>query len=64
MNPFKKINSQFSISVVCIAALFLTKVAAQTTTVIPKSGDTRVITTGAPFLLIATDARAAGMGDI
>ena len=64
MNPFKKINSQFSISVVCIAALFLTKVAAQTTTVIPKSGDTRVITTGTPFLLIATDARAAGMGDI
>ncbi|RKE91010.1 type IX secretion system outer membrane channel protein PorV [Ichthyenterobacterium magnum] len=36
---------------------------AQTTTVVPDQ-DTRVITTGIPFLLIAPDARAAGMGDI
>ncbi len=38
---------------------------AQTLTeIIPYSGDSRVITTGVPFLLIAADARAAGMGDM
>ncbi|MFK7782156.1 type IX secretion system outer membrane channel protein PorV [Psychroserpens sp.] len=37
---------------------------AQETVVIPNSVDSRVITTGVPFLLIASDARAAGMGDI
>lgn len=34
------------------------------TVVIPQDPDTRVITTGVPFLLIASDARAAGMGDM
>ncbi|WP_412986369.1 type IX secretion system outer membrane channel protein PorV [Pontimicrobium sp. IMCC45349] len=44
---------------------FFAKVNAQTATeVIPYSNDSRVITTGVPFLLIASDARAAGMGDI
>jgi hypothetical protein len=33
------------------------------TVIIPQQ-DSRVITTGVPFLLIASDARAAGMGDI
>jgi hypothetical protein len=33
------------------------------TVVIPQEGDSRVITTAMPFLLIASDARAAGMGD-
>lgn len=43
---------------------FLVHVSAQNpTTVIPNSNDSRVITTGVPFLLIASDARAAGMGD-
>ena len=38
---------------------------AQTLTeIIPYSQDSRVITTGVPFLLIAADARAAGMGDM
>lgn len=37
---------------------------AQETVVIPNDVDSRVITTGVPFLLIASDARAAGMGDI
>ncbi len=38
---------------------------AQTITeVIPYSNDSRVITTAVPFLLIASDARAAGMGDM
>lgn len=33
------------------------------TVVIPNNSDTRVITTGTAFLLIASDARAAGLGD-
>ncbi|NRA94360.1 MAG: type IX secretion system outer membrane channel protein PorV, partial [Psychroserpens sp.] len=37
---------------------------AQETIVIPNSTDSRVITTAVPFLLIASDARAAGMGDV
>ncbi|WP_033959290.1 type IX secretion system outer membrane channel protein PorV [Psychroserpens jangbogonensis] len=37
---------------------------AQETIIIPNSSDSRVITTGVPFLLIASDARAAGMGDV
>ena len=39
---------------------------AQTTAtqVTPNPNDSRVITTGVPFLLIASDARAAGMGDM
>lgn len=42
----------------------LMKVSAQETTIItPREPDTRTITTGVPFLLIASDARAAGMGD-
>lgn len=41
------------------------QVKAQTLTeIIPYSNDSRVITTGVPFLLIASDARAAGMGDL
>ncbi len=43
----------------------LLQLKAQTTTeVIPYTNDSRVITTAVPFLLIASDARAAGMGDI
>lgn len=34
------------------------------TVVIPNENDTRVITTGVPFLLIASDARAASLGDM
>lgn len=44
---------------------FTSQINAQDpTTIIPRSNDSRVITTGVPFLLIASDARAAGMGDI
>jgi hypothetical protein len=63
MNLLKKINCQFSLGIVCIATLFLTTVNAQTTTIIPKQ-DSRVITTGVPFILIASDARAAALGDM
>ncbi len=38
--------------------------AQDNTVVIPKSTDSRVITTGVPFMLIAPDARSAGMGDM
>ncbi|WP_067147239.1 type IX secretion system outer membrane channel protein PorV [Pseudotamlana agarivorans] len=48
-----------------LAFVFIYKLEAQTTTYIePNSNDTRVITTGMPFLLIAGDARSAGMGDM
>ncbi|GAA4269426.1 type IX secretion system outer membrane channel protein PorV [Hyunsoonleella aestuarii] len=40
------------------------KVEAQSTVIIPNENDSRVITTGIPFVLIAPDARAAGMGDM
>jgi hypothetical protein len=40
------------------------KMNAQTTTIIPNENDSRVITTGVPFVLIAADARAAAMGDM
>ncbi|WP_055443017.1 type IX secretion system outer membrane channel protein PorV [Lacinutrix himadriensis] len=51
-------------SILTIACLLLiAKINAQTT-VIAHSNDSRVITTGMPFLLIAPDARAAAMGDM
>jgi hypothetical protein len=49
--------------IIAITLFFAFKLSAQTTTIIPNQ-DTRVITTGMPFLLIAPDARAAGMGDM
>ena len=47
-------------------AVFTMQLNAQTssTVIIPNSSDSRVITTGVPFLLIASDARAASMGDM
>ena len=52
---------------IILAILFLVvKTNAQTTptTIIPNPNDSRVITTGMPFTLIAPDARAAAMGDM
>jgi len=40
------------------------KLSAQSIITIPNSDDSRVITTGVPFILIAGDARSAGIGDI
>lgn len=48
---------------ILITLTFYTISNAQETVVIPQQ-DSRVITTAVPFLLIASDARAAGMGDI
>ncbi|WP_298530619.1 type IX secretion system outer membrane channel protein PorV [uncultured Algibacter sp.] len=48
-----------------LAFAVIIKIEAQNpTTIIPNPNDSRVITTGVPFLLIASDARAAGMGDM
>jgi Type IX secretion system protein PorV len=50
---------------ICLLALLaiVFNISAQTT-VIPDPNDSRVITTGMPFVLIAADARAAAMGDM
>ncbi|TYA58240.1 type IX secretion system outer membrane channel protein PorV [Formosa maritima] len=45
------------------AFFFAVQIQAQTV-VIPDEPDSRVITTGVPFLLIASDARGASMGDM
>ena len=46
-------------------AFIAININSQTSTeIIPTPNDSRVITTGVPFLLIASDARAASMGDI
>ena len=48
-----------------IATFFAFEINSQTSTeIIPNPNDSRVITTGVPFLLIASDARAASMGDM
>jgi hypothetical protein len=51
-----------TLCVLFLVSLFSTTSAAQTT--IRPNEDSRVITTGVPFILIASDARAAGMGDM
>lgn len=45
------------------ALVFTLNLTAQTV-IIPNENDSRVITTGVPFVLIAPDARAAAMGDM
>ena len=65
MITFQKNQNLTSICALFLIELFSITLTAQTTTVYtPNEDDTRVITTGAPFLLIATDARAAAMGDM
>ncbi|WP_452601884.1 type IX secretion system outer membrane channel protein PorV [Pontimicrobium sp. MEBiC06410] len=51
--------------IIAITLFFAIKIVAQESSFqITPNADTRVITTGLPFLLIAPDARAAGMGDM
>ncbi len=57
----KKPNMRNRVLVI-IALIFVFKINAQTT-VIPDD-NSRVITTGMPFMLIAPDARAAALGDM
>ena len=49
---------------IIIVLVFALNSNAQNPTTIIADSDTRVITTGVPFLLIAPDARAAAMGDM
>lgn len=44
--------------------LFIHNLTVAQTVILPNDNDSRVITTGVPFMLIAPDARAAGMGDV
>jgi hypothetical protein len=62
MIPTQKNQKLTSICVLFLVALFSTKAVAQTTIIADQ--DSRVITTGVPFILIASDARAASMGDM
>ena len=65
MISIKKSQKISSICMLFFITLFSIKASAQTTTIItPSPDDSRVITTGVPFVLIASDARAAGMGDM
>ena len=48
---------------ILLAFALVIKINAQTT-IIPNENDSRVITTGMPFVLIAPDARAAALGDM
>ncbi len=51
--------------IILIALGFIAfNVTAQEVIIVPNSDDSRVITTGVPFILIAGDARSAGIGDI
>ena len=52
--------------ILCLVTAFIAfNLNSQTSTeIIPTPNDSRVITTGVPFLLIASDARAASMGDM
>jgi len=50
--------------VLALFTLTIYNISSAQETVIIQPDATRVITTGTPFLLIASDARAAGMGDI
>jgi hypothetical protein len=63
MIPSKKIQKS-TLLALFLVSIFLNNLTAQTTILTPNSQDSRVITTGVPFLLIASDARAAGMGDM
>ena len=62
MTKLKKTHKTLGLALVCFMSLISNKTEAQTTII--ANEDTRVITTGVPFLLIASDARAAGMGDM
>ena len=54
---------KYAITFIALVTLSLT-FAQNTVQTIPNVNDSRVITTGMPFLLIAPDARSAAMGDM
>lgn len=54
---------KYKISIIALLTLSFT-FAQDAVQTIPSSSDSRVITTGVPFMLIAPDARSASMGDM
>ena len=60
----KKIIVAFKISTLLAIAMLYCNVTWAQTVIIPDNDDLRTITTSVPFLLIANDARAAGLGDM
>ena len=57
-------NMKKIITIVLIVFISIKTYSQNSTVIIPNEQDSRVITTGVPFLLIASDARAASMGDM
>ena len=55
---------KYIIALIAFATINLTFGQVETTQNIPSNFDSRVITTGLPFMLISPDARAASMGDM
>lgn len=64
MMNLKKIIVAFRISTLLAIAMLYCNVTWAQTVIIPDNDDLRTITTSVPFLLIANDARAAGLGDM
>ena len=54
---------KYAITLIAFVTLSFT-FAQDNTVIIPRNNDSRVITTGVPFMLIAPDARSASMGDM
>ncbi|MBO3117307.1 type IX secretion system outer membrane channel protein PorV [Winogradskyella sp. DF17] len=54
---------KYVLTLIVLTTLNLVK-AQDAVQVIPDPNDSRVITTGMPFMLVAPDARSAGMGDV
>lgn len=59
----KLLMKNYALNIIALASINLF-FAQNPTVIIPNQDDSRVITTGVPFMLIAPDARAAGMGDM
>tara|TARA_R100001369_G_C3308077_1_gene166866 strand:- start:376 stop:1641 length:1266 start_codon:yes stop_codon:yes gene_type:complete len=55
---------KYAVILIAFATINLTFGQVETTEVRPNPNDSRVITTGVPFMLIAPDARSASMGDM
>ena len=64
MLEFLKPTTKNKRSFIVLITLFISYTFFGQTTVLPPDNDSRVITTGVPFLLIASDARAAALGDM
>ncbi|MEM1002844.1 MAG: type IX secretion system outer membrane channel protein PorV, partial [Bacteroidota bacterium] len=55
---------KFIVLITCLLALSISYAQDDTIQLIPDANDSRVITTGIPFMLVAPDARGASMGDM